>query len=386
MRLEGYIGKPEFSKKNRGEQYFFVNNRFIKDGYLHHAVVSAFESLIPKDSYPSYWLKITIDPAEIDVNIHPTKTEIKFIDDKSVYAILRAAVKRALGRFSIAPSLDFENEKAFDIPLSKLESLPVQPSIRINPNYNPFKPETTSGNSGFPKREINWSEREQPQVRQWSELNQSLNHQFVTSQEEISENLRLSRLIDELDDFRFVQVGLRLLCVNHTQGVLLVDIQGAHERILYEKYVQAFDSKQMPAQQQLFPPQLQLSHDDALLLNELGDDLKKLGFDLADFGNNVVVIQGIPADLEAGEETKVLQQLLEQYRNNKDRLQLNSRENLARSMARSVAIKQGQMLAHRELKHLAVELLQCENPLYGISGKQIFVSLNADELMNHLQG
>jgi DNA mismatch repair protein MutL len=150
VRIEGYIGKPEFSRKNRGEQYFFVNNRFIKDNYLHHAVSAAFDSLITKDSYPSYWLKLFVDPALIDVNIHPTKTEIKFQHDKDVYAILRAAVKRALGRYSVAPSLDFEQEPAFDLPLSKLSETPVQPRVQINPNYNPFqtdKPASTDNRS-----------------------------------------------------------------------------------------------------------------------------------------------------------------------------------------------------------------------------------------------
>ena len=384
VKIEGFIGKPEFSKKNRGEQYFFVNNRFIRDSYLHHAVNSAFDSLITKDAYPSYWLKIYIDPSKIDVNIHPTKTEIKFEDEKSVYAILRAAVKRALGRFSIAPSLDFEQERAFDLPLDKLNSIPVQPTIKVNPNYNQFKPENPY-NPNVNSRERSWSNLEPQRTDQWLKVHQDVEQQKVYH-EELPEPVRnLLKDVEEMPDERFVLTGTRILNVSLADGILLIDLPGAHERILYERYLHALVNKAVTTQQQLFPPRLQLSHDDALLVTELNEELRKLGFDLTDFGNNTIVIHGIPAGLDAGKETEVLQDLLEQYRSNSSRIEMSTDDNLARSMARSMSVKLIRNYQPKELRKIASDLLQCENSNYGVSGKPILVHLDATELLKYFQ-
>ncbi len=383
VKLEGFIGKPEFAKKNRGEQYFFVNNRFIKDSYLHHAVNAAFDSLIPKDAYASYWLKIYIDPAKIDVNIHPTKTEIKFEDEKSVYAILRAAVKRALGKFSIAPSLDFDQERAFDVPLDKLNAIPIQPVIKVNPNYNPFKPETSfNPNIG---RDNSWSRMESQRTDQWLKLHQEPIQQTVYNEEVTEPVKELQREMEELPDDRFVLTGSRILNISFKNGILLIDLPGAHERILYERYLHALQTKAVITQQQLFPPRLQLSHDDALLVTELNDELRKLGFDLTDFGNNTIVIHGIPSGLDSGKETTVLQELLEQFRNNRNRLELSADDNLARSMARSMSVKDLRNYQYKELRKIALDLLQCENSNYGVNGKTILVHLNSNDLLNFFQ-
>ncbi len=383
VKLEGFIGKPEFAKKNRGEQYFFVNNRFIKDSYLHHAVNAAFDSLIPKDAYASYWLKIYIDPSKIDVNIHPTKTEIKFEDEKSVYAILRAAVKRALGKFSIAPSLDFDQERAFDVPLDKLNDIPIQPVIKVNPNYNPFKPET-SFNPNI-DRDNSWSRMKTQGTDQWLKLHQEPIQQKFYKEEIIEPHKELQRELEELPDERFILTGLRILNISFKDGILLIDLPSAYERILFERYLHALQTKAVITQQQLFPPRLQLSHDDALLVTELNDDLRKLGFDLTDFGNNTIVIHGIPSGLDSGKETTVLQDLLEQYRNNRNRLELSAHDNLARSMARSMSVKDIRNFQPKELRRVALDLLQCENSNYGVNGKPIMVHLNSNDLLNYFQ-
>jgi DNA mismatch repair protein MutL len=399
VKLEGFVGKPEFAKKSRGEQYFFVNHRFIKDNYLHHAISSAYESLITKDSYSSYWLNITVDPATIDVNIHPTKTEIKFIDDKNVYAILRAAAKRALGKFSIAPSLDFDQERAFDLPLDKLNSIPVQPTIKVNPNYNPFN---TSSNSaaGPATPRTNWGRIEPRRAQDWLQMHDDLkktSEEFTPERNQMAaapikemfatddHGISLLSIFDDLDDFRFVQVSPRMMSVAYSHGFVLIDIQGAHERIMYERYLHALETKAVATQQQLFPPQLQLSPADAALVVEINEDLRKIGFDLSDFGNNTVVVNGIPAELEAGLESQVLQMLFEQYRNNRDRLQLQGHDNLARSMARSIAVKMGRKLASRELKQLAMDLLHCETANYGVNGKLLIKQFGAEDIYNLLQ-
>ena len=383
VRLEGYIARPEFARKQRGEQFFFVNNRFVRDNYLNHAIISAFENLITRDMFPGYWLRITIDPAAIDVNIHPTKTEIKFQDDKSVYAILRAAVKRALGKFSVSPSLDFDQERAFDVPLEMMDSKPVQPIIRVNPDYNPFTQETGQSSGNVFQKE--WRERTSPS--DWLQLHdQLLRPAEVPS--ELSGSFLIQSLaseIESLDNERFVQCGNRLAIITGVHALYLIDVPFAHERILYEKYRNAFKDQVLPSQQQLFPPQMELNPADAQLLNELMEDLRQLGFDLSPFGNNTFVIQGTPAGMDAGEEHQAIPDLLHRYRENDERLQLDRRENLIRSMARSLALKPGRSNESREIRHLVLQLLECETPRYSVNGKVIFKKLQPDELQRLLE-
>jgi DNA mismatch repair protein MutL len=253
VSLDGFIGKPEFVKKNRGEQYLFVNNRFIKDNYLHHAVSAAFESLIPKDAYPSYWLNISIDPASIDVNIHPTKTEIKFLDDKNVYAILRASVKRSLGKFSVMPSLDFEQESSFILSVDKMNSIPVQPTIKVNPNYNPFKTESNDGSAI--KFRTQWNNVEPARTQEWLKAHEDLKKPATALQKQIDNQpyeKSLTDVLEELDDFRFVQVSPKYFTATSEIGLLVIDIMGAYERIQYERYLHALEKKPASAQQQLF--------------------------------------------------------------------------------------------------------------------------------------
>jgi DNA mismatch repair protein MutL len=394
VKIEGYIGKPEFSRKNRGEQYFFVNNRFIKDNYLHHAVNAAFDALITRDAYPSYWLKLYVDPSLIDVNIHPTKTEIKFQHEKDIYQILRAAVKRALGKYSVAPSLDFNQEPAFDLPLSKLNEIPVQPKIHVNPNYNPFhqdKSEKPSfAGSAFQQASFGRPSASQSDVKAWIEshreepVQQSLSG---TEYRKLSENpvIDLLNLIEDLDDFRFVQTGNGVAVAAHHRGLLVFDIAAARERILYERFLHSFAKQAPHSQQQLFPPQIPLSPVDYLLVNELSDDLRAMGFDIEPFGKNTIVVQGIPSGLEPGSEQVTLQQLLEQYRSNKDKLQLPVHENLARSLARSMVGRTPSQLTSRELRQTAIDLLHCDQPFAGVNGKTILRAYRSEQVAQLLQ-
>jgi DNA mismatch repair protein MutL len=393
VKIEGYIGKPEFARKNRGEQYLFVNNRFVKDNYLHHAISAAFDSLITKDAYPSYWLKLKVDPACIDVNIHPTKTEIKFQHDKDIYAIVRAAVKRALGRFSVAPSLDFDAEPAFDVPLSKLSETPVAPQVRINPNYNPFRSDSASGGNGYAEMAAGSFGFRPPaapasEVKAWLQVQRDLpsavQHELIATAED-NPVVALLNVFEQLDDFRFVQVAPETAVAAHQRGLVVFDLPGARERILYEKYLGAFSRQQLSAQQQLFPPQLRLSPADFLLVQELSEKLRKMGFDLAEFGQNTIVIQGVPAGLDPGTEESTLQSLLEQYRQNKERLQLSQHDNLARAMARSLVQRSPSSLSSRELRQLAIDLLHCDQPFYGVGGKRIFSSFTSGEVAGFIK-
>ncbi len=394
VRIEGYIGKPEYARRNRGEQYFYVNSRFIKDNYLHHAVSSAFEALIPKEAYPSYWLKLYVDPAEIDVNIHPTKTEIKFRHDKDIYAIIKAAVKRALGRFSVAPSLDFDKEPAFDLPLSKLSELPTLPQIRINPNYNPFKieqdrqiPDVTNRGQGHWQEGLRMHAPSSRDIKSWLE-----NHQDTASQTELippasisNPVIELLNVFEELDDFRFVLVAPGIVSAAYTGGLVLFDLPLARERILYERFLHAFSKQHLPSQQQLFPPQIALSPGDFMLVKELQEELRKMGFDIAEFGKHTIVVQGVPGGLEPGTEQVTLQSLLEQFRMNKDKLQLPVHENLARSLAKSILVRQQPGYSSRELRQIAIDLLHCDQPFYSVQGKAILKNFRAEQLLQLMQ-
>ncbi|MBK7963870.1 MAG: DNA mismatch repair endonuclease MutL [Bacteroidetes bacterium] len=393
VNVKGYIGKPEFSRKNRGEQYFFVNSRFIKDSYLHHAVSSAFDSLIPRDAYPSYWLNLNIDPSLIDVNIHPTKTEIKFQQDKDVYAILKAAVKRALGRFSVAPSLDFDKEPAFDLPLSKLNDIPVAPQIKVDPNYNPFRLErekaavSLSTGSSQPLHSFRSTNPSSSDVKTWLENHREVASQQMLMHEKIEDSpiVELLNVFESLDDFRFVQVSTRAAIAAFSRGLVLFDISAARERIVYERYFNAFSRQQLNAQQQLFPPQIVLTPNDFLLIRELMEELRKIGFDISEFGQNTIVLQGVPSGLEPGSEERILQLLLENYRMNKERLQLSLHENLARSMAKSVIAREQTSYSSRELRQLAIDLLHCDQPFYSMNGQSLLRILRSEEIAALIQ-
>lgn len=378
VNLNGYVCKPEFAKKIRGEQYFFVNNRFIKDGYLHHAVCAAFENMISKDSYPSYFINLHIDPSLIDVNIHPTKTEIKFVDDKSVYAIMRAAVKRSLGKFSVAPSLDFDRERTFDIPLEKLETYPVNPSIKINPNYNPFKPETIEK---VPQSQTWNPVLKRNDTEQWHQMYKDLEKVEISISEKQKQEIRLPD-IAALDENCFHQLQLKMIVVTHENGLLLIDQLLAHEQILYEQNLSYLINKPAAAQQQLFPLNLEFTPEDALLLTELQPELRMMGFDISGFGMNSFVVHGAPAEVQSGDEKNILQQMMDQYKHNRDVMHLESRNNLALSYARSLSMKKDTRLSQREMKHLITELMNCENPLLNFSGKNIIIQIGVDELLS----
>ena len=379
VKMTGYVCKPEFAKKVRGEQYFFVNHRFIKDPYLHHAVGAAFENMITKDSFPSYFISMEIDPAHIDVNIHPTKTEIKFEDEKSVYAIMRAAVKRALGKFSIAPSLDFEQERSFDIPLEKLETLPNAPVIKVNPHYNPFRAdsiETASLKSWTPQLQKQRAET-------WHQLYKDLEKAEITSAE-IKTSWSTDDLpdISTLDENCFTQVQLQLIVISYEKGLIVIDQQLAHEQVLYEKKLYNLIDKPASPQQQLFPQNIEFSAEDALLMKELQPQLRQMGFNIDEFGLNTFVMHGAPAEVQQGQERKLLQQIMHQYKHNRDELHLETRNNLALSYSRSLSIKKQSPLTPREMKHLATELMNCNSPLLNHNGRNILIQINADELFS----
>ncbi len=389
LKISGYVGKPEFAKKKRGDQYFFVNNRFIKSGYLHHAVMTAYEDILQKNTYPLYVVFIEMDPSKLDINIHPTKQEIKFDDERLVYNYLKVAVRHALGQYSISPVLDFDQETFFSN-----QPKPQQTENRISREHAPldftkFSDGTpVSGGQSYKKEEHPLHE---PNLQNWQKMYEGLQGDSNNGDDQEQESMTIESqwtndapLDDQEGTFskpqkRPYQIHNQYIVNQMKSGFVLIDQQAAHERILYERYMTAFEQGQIGSQKQLFPKKITLSIQDMEMMQEILPQVNQLGFEIEEFGNDTLVVHGAPVDLKSGKEEEVLEQLLEQYKQNID-LYVNIQDNLARSLARSMAVKRGQELAEIEMEQLIDELFACQVPFKSPGGKFCFITYDLEEL------
>ncbi len=429
LNIYGFVGKPDTAKKTRGDQYFFVNSRFIRSAYLNHAVMSAFAEMIPKDSFPLYTLFIDLDPAQVDVNVHPTKQEIKFEDEKIVYAFVQAAVKHALAQFSITPTLDFDldpNIQKLDA-VSKPLSEEKKAAVASSSLYQTF----TQKNQAHLIEPTNRSE-----LRHWKD--------FYESPADRQKPAETKPAPGEEDDLkalagsitRGAQAGAgtagspgtgtpgmtgaapaganagptsggqakyeeswmgpvptRILPLENAplqqllstyivtptnRSFILVHQQAAHERILYERYKAAAVGQQIPSQKSLFPMTLTLTAPDAILLNELLPDLQLLGYQLEPFGKDSFIIQGTPADTTQGNEKAVMESLLEQYKNFTSEIRFSRREKLIRSLARQGAVKPGTPLTEKEMRTLVDDLFLCAQHNITPGGDPTYIEFKKD--------
>jgi len=388
LSVRGFIGKPEFAKKTRGEQFFFVNKRFVKDPYLNHAVMNAYADILPADTYPMYALFIDIDPARIDINVHPTKTEIKYEDEKAIYAILRSAVRRSIGRYNIAPLLDFDQETSFSHLISDGPSDEIRvPTIAFNPDFNPFEEgKTPTAHTSGHVRDF---EPKSGIPQNWTELYQ------ITQQEDADPLPLLPRPDRESSPAdgaspvspaactnRFFQLHNRFIVSQIHSGLMLIDQQAAHERILFEHFREQLEDHQGPSQQSLFPRTVELGTADFALMEDILPDIQTLGFQLRPFGKTAYVVDGIPADLGSHvDEAKILEQILEDFKNSKDDLRLDKREKLANSLACNAAIRPGTVLDNQEMASLVDRLFATQSPAVSLHGKPIVVTISLQELM-----
>jgi len=391
IKLHGFVGKPEFAKKTRGEQFFFVNNRFIKDAYLNHAVLTAFEELLPDESYPLYVLFIDIDPSKIDINVHPTKTEIKYQDEKSIYAIIRSAVKRSLGKYNITPTLDFDQENSIGhlITEKPMEQI-VQPTISFNPDFNPFanEPQGPKADRSSSSYTLDVSDhRRTPVPQNWDTL-----YEIARREESVQQELHSEvtipvqeQEVSKSSERQLFQIHNRYILSQIKSGFMLISQQAAHERILYERFLQQLDNHSGTSQQSLFPQSVTLNGSDFELLKELLPDIRGLGFDIREFGKNTVVVEGIPADLSNVAEHALLEHLLECFKNNLAILKLDKRDNLARSLARNGAIKAGAKLSLEEMNLLIDQLFACQMPNLALNGKPVISTFTLNELAERFE-
>lgn len=384
INLKGFIGKPEFAKRTRGEQFFFVNNRFIKDPYLNHAVNRAYEELLSDDNFPLYVLFIDIDPSKIDVNVHPTKTEIKYLEEKSIYAILHSAVKRSLGRFNISPTIDFDQETGFSAMIThKAPEEIVPPSINFNPDFNPFADEKPARESAYAAFSKNYGGGGgmSPSTKNWGSLYEIAKDQTAEQHSlKLQEDEQHEQLIPAQK--QLMQLHNRYIISQIKSGLMLIDQQAAHERVLYERFIVHLEDRKGASQQSLFPQTVTLSPNDYELAKSLLEDIKSLGFEVREFGKNTLVIEGIPVDLGSSNfnETQLFEHLIEGFKNSQQDLKLDKRDALARSMARNSAIKSGTILGQEEMNTLIEQLFACKTPNFSISGRPVIQTIGLLEL------
>lgn len=376
LTISGFVGKPETAKKTRSDQYFFVNRRFIKSAYLHHAIANAFDGLIPKESFPSYILYIDVDPAQVDINVHPTKQEIKFEDDKIIYAFVQAAVRHALAQFSIAPSLDF----SLDADIQQLDAIqkPASEEQKNNAASSSLYAGFTQKNQAHFIPRV--SEGEKTAWKSFfSELPTTANQDGIENGNESyivkSSSMGLYKdsaavLIDE--NAALLQINNTYILAPVGAGFIMVHQQLAHERVLYEKYQKA-SVQPHATQKSLFPVVLELSVPDAILLEDMMEDLAIIGYEIEPFGQNSFIIQGIPADVISGNEKNAIELLLEQFKHFSGDIKFGKREKLIRCMARQSAIKAGQPLSQKEMHGLIDSLFNCESPNVSASGAPTYI-------------
>lgn len=369
--INGFIVKPEFLRKTRGEQYFFVNKRFIKHAYLHHAIENAYQELIPKDCFPGYFINIEIDPKEIDINIHPTKTEVNFQDVKLVYAILHSAVRKSIGQNNLAPLLDFDVNPNMGIDFgeaSRMDRPIIEPKIEYNPDFNPFKvnpqPRVSSGN--------------------WRIMYEDSNDTIASNINKIS-NFDEAPTISNVDNKNlYIQLQQTYIITTVKSGLLVVDQHLAHKRVLYEKYLKEMENNVEASQQELFPQHITLSANDASLLREIKNDLEKIGFRIQQMNNVTFVINGTPADSKSNDAVSLLEKILDMYKTNLVDLKLDKKLNLANSLASQLAIKSGQTLNAIEMQDLIDRLFACAVSEVSPDGKRVYTILNVNELKTRL--
>jgi len=369
MNIRGYVGKPEGSKRTRGEQYFFVNNRYIKNSYLNHAVTSAYEGLLQEKQYPFYALFIEIDPRHIDVNVHPTKTEIKFDDERSIYGIVRAAVKQALGTHNITPTLDFDS----DVNFEAIINVPNRSSItsREERDYGQMK------GHEFPSR----------QVEHWEKLYQaSLDESRIELGDELPSKILGSevnrRVTSEGSRRGTMQVLKRYIVSPVKSGLMCVDYKAATERILYEQYLQSLENKSGASQQLLFPQTISMNPANFAMVMEIHSDISALGFAIEQIGKFDLVIRGVPLDAASRDAKSLFEGLLEQIKNFSSNPDLDHKQQLARSMAKKMAVVPDSNLEREEMDSLIDRLFGCENPNYTPGGEKTFIVLESVSIEN----
>ncbi len=381
VNIHGFIGKPEFAKKTRGEQYFFTNGRYIRNPYLHHAIENAFQQLIPKDSFPTYFIYLDVDPKTIDVNIHPTKTEVNFQDIKSIYAILHSAIRQSIGKFNLAPSLDFEKESSMDIPPLPKGAEIRSPDIIVDPDYNPFEKKVK------PQLEIQMPPRGKVSEDQWKPLYDPLKEIHFEQKETQQTGQAAQRVLadwekedSEKDYIPPFQVQNRFIISLTPSGIVILDPQKARERIIYERLLDAFENNQTSMQHQLHPQTILLSPEDFEMTIEMIDVFNKAGFGIREFGKNTILVEAIPAECTEENITDLFETILEGLKSGTDDGKTKYHIRISRSLAKSMAILKKTKLETEEMESIIEQLFACKVADLTPDGNPTMIFTSFDDL------
>ncbi len=375
VKVTGFVGKPEFARKTRGEQYFFVNNRFFKDHYLHHAITQAFDNLIQPKTYPSYFIYLEVPSSTLDVNIHPTKTEVKFEDERNIYSILRSTVKLALGKYNIAPSLDFEREPQFDLT-SDQQAKPIQtPQINVNPEYNPFKSGGGSSGSSSPTQHKQIAGLK-PNKEDWENY-------FEIKEEQTQEKEEIDFQSNDDSAGKKIQIHQKYAFIQVRSGIMLMDLKRAKERILYDELMEQFMLAPIASQQLMFPYEYNLLATQKLEWDNNKTSLERLGFSW-DWNGNMMVLSGIPSFLEDEEIAQCIDSITEKITHEEiDKGELA--HELISSLSRAASAAKIEQLNTEELNHMIDRLFESEQHQYTPGGKKIMQTISLEELNNYLK-
>ena len=380
VTIQGFVSKPEFAKKNRGEQFFFVNDRFIKSGYLHHAVMAAYDGILKDGAQPSYFLYLTVPPNTIDINIHPTKTEIKFDDEHALYAILRASIKHSLGQFNVAPILDFDRDANLDTPYSYKDLKGATPTIQVDSTFNPFSDDKVNKHySSYKKPEstANW-ESLYVGLKQDSDVFTS-NPDFSFESDEVTGSLFNDEEVEQAVHNSY-QIHKKYIVSPIKSGMVIVDQQRAHQRVLYEQFLTNMTVHQASSQQLLFPLDLFFSSSEMDLIEELKLSLVNTGFVFEETISDHVVISGIPVNVTESEVSMVLEQLLSDLQDGIPESSFSQNDTIAKSMAKSLAVKTGTTLTIKEQENLVNGLFACKDPNVSPFQKPTFITMRVEDL------
>lgn len=380
VKISGFVCKPEFAKKSRGEQFFFANNRFIKSPYLHHSVVAAFEGLIKSDLYPGYFLYLEVDPASIDINIHPTKTEVKFDDENTMYAIIRSTIKHSLGQFNVAPVLDFEHDPNLDTPYAFKEKGVVLPKVTIDASFNPFQEttENTSHKSGYQKTS----------TKGWENLYEGLNATVDTdnfSSIEIESDIEVQgTFYSDTESQEHVSTTFQLrrkyIVSTIKSGMLVINQNRAHERVLFEKFLAEITVKEGVSQQLLFPLELSFTKQELTILKEIKDSLINVGFAFESLEEETVKVTGVPLVLSESGIGTVLDRLIADYKEGFEGGSISQAELLAKALSKNLAVKTGEILDNDSQLGLVNDLFGCKEPTLSPFQKMTYTIISEGDI------
>ncbi len=383
VSIKGYVCKPEGAKKTTGDQFFFVNKRFMKHYYFHKAILSAYENILPPDMIPFYFIYFKTDPKSIDINIHPTKTEINFENAPAIFQILRSTIRNALGKFNVTPSIDFDREGDPGIPVFKKDTEVKIPGVEVNPFYNPFDQEKKSGKT----------RRDKENLKNWETLYNDFEGIATTHKSDVTKSGNssgeggnsqrfLSKAGDDdvIENTAIIQIKKRYILTSVKSGLMIIDQKRAHERILFDHFIALISDRKAVTQKSLFPVNIELDAGDSEILMDMIPQLKSIGFDIGEFGKYTFVVNGVPADMKSDDIKSVIESMIEHYREETGDIKSNNEARIALSLAKAASINYGKYLSEKEMRNIIDRLFSSGQPKYTADGKLVIHILSLEEL------